>query len=281
LINEEVLHAFVDGETDAQTNAMILAYLSASPADAARVETWRCQNELIRASFAKIEHEPIPLSLSLTQTRGLRVDSPVQFLPAASNPPIHQEDAPPAKTGDLMKLCVAIGIAFAVGMIAALITPHLTGPLAELVANRGAKTAADMSLPSRTLDIAAFHENNPSSSLPSTGLPSPGLVRDLTALDLSVTGYQTSTSPDDPALCFFLARGARESLTLCREPLSGKAASVESPAFQVNEAHGLRAVYWMEKTSRLALAGLLSEAEILDLSRRIHARIKTSDERPD
>ncbi len=287
-INEEVLHAFVDGETDAQTNAVILAYLSASPADAARVETWRSQNELIRASFAKIEHEPIPLSLSLAQSRDFRGEPLVQLLPAASNKSVGKEDIsqPAAKTGDLARLCAAIAIAFAVGMIAALVTPHLTNPLVDLVTNRNpeetTKTAADLALPSRTLTIAALHESAPAREVdPSPVTPSPGLTRELTALDLSVKGFQIGATPQDPALCFFLETKAHELLTLCREPFSEKAGASTIPAFQTMEAHALRSVYWNEKTGRFALAGPLSEAAMLDLSHRIHASIEASNQKPD
>ncbi len=289
LINEEVLHAFVDGETDAQTNAIVLAYLSASPADAAQVETWRRQNELIRATFAKIEHEPIPLSLSLKPSRNFRGDSPVQLVPtAASSPPVQlEEPSGSAKTGDLIRLCVAIGIAFAVGMLAALITPHLTSPLAELVENptQSVATAADGSLSTRTLGIAALHQNKNPAAIEIKAKDSaselspkdfdlePGLAHAMTGSDLSVTGFQISTAVD-PVACLFLATKAGEPLTLCREPVSGTAGSPENLTFQVTEKGSLRAVDWREKNGRLALAGRLSEAALLSLCHRIHARME-------
>jgi len=288
LINEDILHAFVDGETDAQTNAIVLAYLSASPTDAARVETWRRQNELIRASFAKIEHEPIPLSLSLTQSRNFRSDSPVQLVPATASgtPGRPEEPGEPAKASDLIRLCAAIGIAFAVGMLAALITPHLTGPLASLIASQhlaAAGTGADTSLSSRTLGIAALHDNkNPAAPKlsPEDVKSAAGLVRVLIGSELSVTGFQIGKAAIDPVLCLFLATKADEPLTLCQEPIPATVDSPDNLTFQMVETGPLRSVGWREKTGRMALAGRLSEAALLDLSHRIHARIEASDVKP-
>ncbi len=63
-VGEEDLHAFVDGELDAQRRKAISAFLAASPADHAKVEAWRQQNLLLRAAFAPVAHEPVPLDLS-------------------------------------------------------------------------------------------------------------------------------------------------------------------------------------------------------------------------
>ncbi len=82
------------------------------------------------SSFARIEHEPIPLSLSLTPTRNLRNDTLVRLVPVTAAGAREGDELMPQawKTSDLAKLCAAIGIAFAGGMMAALVTPHLSGP---------------------------------------------------------------------------------------------------------------------------------------------------------
>ncbi len=298
-VSEEDLHAFVDGETDVQTNAVILAYLAAQPADAARVETWRTQNELIRASFAKIEHEPVPLSLSLTPTRNLRTDTLVQFAPASASLRASEDTPQPTlKTGDLAKLCAAIGIAFAGGMIAALITPHFTNPAANFSPNRSsppaATMAADLPIQSQTLEIAALREkggfvlsdvkggnskdgNETGSKLfPGDFNAPPVSLQDLAALDLSVTGFQVGSSPADPALCLFLLSKAGEPLTLCLK----KPGSFVNAGYHAAEAPPLRSVDWPEKTGHFALAGRLSEAALLELSQRIHTRIEASAKTP-
>ncbi|MGH6800438.1 MAG: anti-sigma factor family protein, partial [Methylocella sp.] len=62
-VNEAELHGFVDGDMDRGRREAVQAYLAASPGDADRVETWRRQNETIRAAFAPLETGPLPWSL--------------------------------------------------------------------------------------------------------------------------------------------------------------------------------------------------------------------------
>ena len=54
-VSEAELHGFVDGDLDRGRREAVEAFLAASPGDAARVETWRRQNETIRAAFAPVE----------------------------------------------------------------------------------------------------------------------------------------------------------------------------------------------------------------------------------
>ena len=59
-VSEAELHGFVDGGLDRGRREAVQAFLAASPADAARVETWREQNDKIRAAFASVETLPPP-----------------------------------------------------------------------------------------------------------------------------------------------------------------------------------------------------------------------------
>src|ERR1700730_7129971 len=64
-VSEVELHGFVDGDLDRGRREAVQAFLAASPEDAARVETWRRQNETIRAAFAPVESGPLPWCLPL------------------------------------------------------------------------------------------------------------------------------------------------------------------------------------------------------------------------
>src|SRR5438105_4055153 len=64
-VSEAELHGYVDGDMDRGRGEAVQAFLAASPGDAARVETWRRQNEAIRAAFAPVETGPLPWSLPL------------------------------------------------------------------------------------------------------------------------------------------------------------------------------------------------------------------------
>lgn len=63
------LNAYVDGEISPERRDEVDAYLVAEPAQAARIETWRRQNEIIRAAFAKVASEPLPLAHMLVLSR--------------------------------------------------------------------------------------------------------------------------------------------------------------------------------------------------------------------
>jgi hypothetical protein len=232
----------------------------------------------------------VPLSLSLTPARNLRNDTLVRLIPEEATVAGEPAELRPQslKGSDLAKLCAAIGVAFAGGMLAALMTPHLSGPLAELFPNQApsiARTAADLPLPFQTLEIASLREKNPSAeggikvkdALISKGSredlnPAPVLFRDLAALAISVEGFQIGTAVNDPALCLFLSTKAGEPLTLCLET----AASSEHFAFRATEAPPLRSVDWSEPTGHFALAGRLSQSALLDLAQQIHARVGAS-----
>ena len=68
-MNEEQLHAYADGLLDRDERARIEAALAASPFDAARVQSWMRQNELLRASFDPVLLEPVPDRLRLLRIR--------------------------------------------------------------------------------------------------------------------------------------------------------------------------------------------------------------------
>ena len=71
------LHAFVDNQISADRRESITAYLKTAPADAARVESWRRQNDAIRAVFSGASMEPVPLWLTVGQIASSGRDKPV------------------------------------------------------------------------------------------------------------------------------------------------------------------------------------------------------------
>lgn len=62
-VDESELHAFVDGELDAERRRHIEEHLHKNAEDAALVEGWRRQNAALRAAFASAAKEPLPASL--------------------------------------------------------------------------------------------------------------------------------------------------------------------------------------------------------------------------
>jgi anti-sigma factor RsiW len=69
-VDESELHAYVDGELEAEERRRIEDHLHKHQEDAALVEGWRRQNAALRAAFAQTAKEPLPAALrSVTKGR--------------------------------------------------------------------------------------------------------------------------------------------------------------------------------------------------------------------
>ncbi len=62
-VNEEDLHAFVDGSLTDARRLEVEAWLAAHPADAERVQEWVGQNQALHAAFDSVLNEPLPIHL--------------------------------------------------------------------------------------------------------------------------------------------------------------------------------------------------------------------------
>ena len=62
-IQENDLHAYVDGQLNAARMAEVKAYLAAHPAEAERIQTYQQQNDMLHALFDPVAAEPIPLTM--------------------------------------------------------------------------------------------------------------------------------------------------------------------------------------------------------------------------
>lgn len=72
-IQEEELHAFVDGRLDTARHAEIAALVGQDPRLAARLDDWRREAVLLREAFAFKAREPVPAQLSLGRLIETRV----------------------------------------------------------------------------------------------------------------------------------------------------------------------------------------------------------------
>ena len=68
-ITEHDLHAFVDGELDVDSRAMVQAWLDEHPDDAARVRDWQRQIAQLHEEFDGVLDEPAPASMSAALAR--------------------------------------------------------------------------------------------------------------------------------------------------------------------------------------------------------------------
>lgn len=73
-IQEDDLHAYIDGQLDDARIIEVEAYLAVNPADAERVHAYRKQNEMMRKMFDPVAMEPVPAEIKGEFKR--RSDSP-------------------------------------------------------------------------------------------------------------------------------------------------------------------------------------------------------------
>ena len=79
-ISETELHAYVDGETFPERQAIIERWLARNPLEASRVTAWRRQNQLLRATFGRILSEPLPAGLAEAASPTSQNNGPVAAL---------------------------------------------------------------------------------------------------------------------------------------------------------------------------------------------------------
>ena len=155
-ITDADLVAYADGAVSGAPTADIAAWLAESPADAARVEAWRKQTDIIRAAFQRAAAEPLPASLMLSHPRPVRPEAETRT-PAAplGDPPLRQvlrfERRRQQRNGRVVVAAIAFGAGGALALyIAALLGfgPTLPGFLRPGYTPRPAETlmAPDQSL---------------------------------------------------------------------------------------------------------------------------------------
>lgn len=85
-ISDAELNALVDGELLPERRAQVESWLATQPEAAARVESWRRQNDILRAAFSRIAHEAVPQALALA-VAGPKEQTALRTVPLAPAEP--------------------------------------------------------------------------------------------------------------------------------------------------------------------------------------------------
>jgi anti-sigma factor RsiW len=72
-IEEEDLHAYVDGRLETERRGHVEQYLGQHPEAKARIQGWQVADQALRTSLAWRAEEPIPASLGLSHISGVRM----------------------------------------------------------------------------------------------------------------------------------------------------------------------------------------------------------------
>lgn len=232
------LHAFIDDQVSPERRALIAAYLQSTPAEAARVQGWRRQNEAIRSVFAGTAGEPVPLWLTIGQVAsgrerraGVQVGTTAEGRPLRAVPPRRTVLARRGAGGGAgWKAAVLAIVAFGAGVAVPSFLPDgppsferwlPTTPHAEQIRRLAVRTLEAHQTfgmdPDRPVEVL----NQPAGALASwfrRRLGAPVRVADLTRLGWTLRGGRLVPGDAGPAalMVYENAVGDRLSVTVSR-----------------------------------------------------------------
>lgn len=127
--SEADLHRFVDGESGHLECDAVRQWLSTHDEDAARVDAWRLQRQLLHARFDGVVRETLPAALSLRASSATRFAiTPQTTLPAArAEPPLLANLAPhdaDAGAGHRQLTAFILGFCAALLLVSILVLMH-------------------------------------------------------------------------------------------------------------------------------------------------------------
>ena len=273
-IRDEDLHAFVDGECEAADEEAVLRHLAASPADQAKVATWRRQNARLRATFAELAHASLP-------------NEP------ASVPRLHiaAAAAPRPRAGRRRRwfaaaLLLSFGLGLSLGTALWLEgLPQAWHSVSRPSAHVAGAADFDASFDSSRVaaDIAQALTRALTQTLPAEGLMPPQVSGkaniqspNLAAIGLELTGAQVMAWHSEPLGCFvfagqFTAQDERFVLCIAKVP-NGAALDIRPMA-----APATAVIAWQEATRLYALAGSVSSDRLVEVAHAIRVTLAPKD----
>jgi anti-sigma factor RsiW len=287
-VSDEDLQSFVDGELDPVRQRAMRSHLTASPADAARVEAWRRQNEMLRAAFADLATGPWPPT-RVARSRG-------EHAAALSFPP--RSALSETRSGSIRRntlVTAGMGLAFAAGaatMLAAGLLAQRYDTTEPLRLDRKPQSSparsSDEPFVDRALRAVARFDPGPERSSAGTASPADVLI----VPNLSDAGFRLSglrAAPGTPSLppCLLYVTAAEVAITLCidtaqaeqpriaREESAQPGASFSWQSFSSrsfsSRSFSWRSFSWRQNGATYSLAGPLAEsdlARLADLARK-------------
>jgi anti-sigma factor RsiW len=275
LVSEAELHGFVDGDIDRGRREAVEAFLAASPEDAARVETWRRQNETIRAAFAPVATGPLPWSLP----RAPNAARVVAMGPGAGG----QAEASGSRAWRERWFARLIGLSFASGALLAASVAYLADRVnaPEPPSSEG-PTPTEMNEPFVTRAMSALRAfEPPRAAAPSPSGDGPGqdtaapILPNLPMEGVTLAGVRAMPGEHGQMSCLIYARPDAANIALCVEKAGDPGESVARTAGNFPSA----VIYWRQRGANYALVGALPEAGLRSLADAVHAQVEAFDAR--
>jgi anti-sigma factor RsiW len=248
-LNEELLHAYVDGALSSDERGAVEAHLAQHPDEAARVRAWAQQNELLHALYDPVLDEP----------HELRVDAGT----AARGRPWRRHVA----------LAATLSLGVAIGYVARGSWAPVETPVRPSIARQAALAhAAYVPEVRHPVEVTAREEQHLVAWL------SKRLNAPLRAPVLAAAGYQllggrllpAGADPGAPPVALLMyenAQGKRLSLLVRRE------APNADTAFRFVQEGKTAVFYWIDGPFGYALAGEVSKDELAALARLVYQQL--------
>ena len=272
-VSEAELHGFVDGDIDRSRREAVEAFLAASPEDAARVETWRRQNETIRAAFAPVATGAWSLP------RAPNAAGVVAMGPGAGG----QAEASGSHAWRARWFARLIGLSFASGALLAASVAYLADRVnaPEPPSSEG-PTPTEMNEPFVTRAMSALRAfEPPRAAAPSPNREGPGqdtaapILPNLPVEGLQLAGVRAMPGEQGQMSCLVYARPDAANIALCVEKAVDPGESAARTAGNFPSA----AIYWRQRGANYALVGALPEAGLRSLADAVHAQVEAFDGR--
>ncbi|MEW5879552.1 MAG: anti-sigma factor [Pseudomonadota bacterium] len=250
-VNEDKLHAYVDGALDAEERRAVDAYLAAHPDEAARVRAYVAQNQMLHRLFDPVLDEP----------HALRVGSPARAADAAR------------AWRRLGGIAATLALGIAIGYVARGQFGRGVAPAAPGIAQQAVLAHATY-LPEvrHPVEVVAAEEQH------LVGWLSKRLGASVRAPSLAAAGYQLLGGRLLPAagevgnapVALFMyenAQGRRLSLLVRRE------SSNRDTAFRFSQSGETGVFYWIDGPFGYALAGNLDKDSLASVARLVYQQL--------
>lgn len=275
-VSEAELHSFVDGELDRDRREAVRAHLAASPQDAARIATWRRQNEAIRAAFGPPDSFALPWPLPHPSKAAHAVDPKKG---ASEQPP----GAPNRHSLRERWFGRAIGFAFGSGALlaatVAYLGDHVTGPekLGPSLTGPAPSKAID-TLTARALANLRAAGARPAAPVPASSAGSgqafgPSVLPNIAAEGFRLASVRSFPGDMGETLCLFYAGADRGDLALCAE----RSFEPGETVFRTAGGSPSAAILWRQSGANYVLAGTLPEAALREVAQQVRGQIAAFD----
>ncbi len=244
-ITDDMLHAYVDGQLDAEDVAVVKAYLQDHPERAAEIADWLAQNQALQDLFPKFEGE---------------LEVPDIALPRSAN-----QNFAPMKSIAAALLMLVIGLS--VGWIGR--GGHQPGNtqiavagLVEQAIAAHAVYAADQNRPveldtSQEALLIRWLSNRVGENL---------VAPDLSANGFTLMGGRLLSVSQGPAAQFMYENSAGERITL----FAARSDNSQMAQFQYKQNGNIGSFYWQDENIRYAVVGGLPRKELSKVANTVY-----------